>query len=452
MKTTLLAIVLAVAFATAAQTATQAQTPAAPASADNQAPTIKDAAEYNAYVGAVQQTDPTAKISALEAFVVQYPNSVMKETSLEQLMAAYLGKGDQPKAVDAAKRLLVANPCNLRGLVVITSLARQGLQSGQNVPQNLADLSQNSDKGIDCEKTAPRPATITDADWQTLKKGAAPLFEGGAGFAALQGKDFAKAATHLRAAIEAEPTQDPLDVYYLGFALLSEDPPDSVNGLFFIARAASLTSGAGQTQIQEYGRKKYKNYHGSEEGWNDGPNSVISLAKADPLPPAAFTISKYVPPTPAEQAHDLVKDKTPDQIKQLSFGEWELVLSAGTQDDQDKVWNVIKGVPLQMEGTVLTASTPEVTPPDVPASALTISASEDDIEQKVADITITMTGVIPVAKMPKSGDTLDFEGTPVSYVPSPFMMTMERGALLKKAGEKPAPKATVHHHPVHKPQ
>jgi hypothetical protein len=146
-----------------------------------------------------------------------------------------------------------------------------------------------------------------------------------------------------------------------------------------------------------------------------------------------------------------VKDKTPDQIKQLSFGEWELVLSAGTQDDQDKVWNVIKGVPLQMEGTVLTASTPEVTPPDAPASALTISASEDDIEQKVADITITMTGVISAAKMPKAGDTLDFEGTPVSYVPSPFMMTMEKGALLKKAGEKPAPKP-VHHRPARRPQ
>jgi len=452
MKTTLLAIVLAVAFPAAAQVATQPQTPAAPASADNQAPTIKDAAEYNAYVGAVQQTDPSAKISALEAFVTQYPNSVMKETSLEQLMATYLAKNDQPKAVDAAKRLLVASPCNLRGLVVITSLARQGLQSGQNVPQNLADLSQSSEKGIDCEKTAPKPAMISVTDWETLKKGATPLFEGGAGFAALQGKDFAKAATHLRAAIEAEPTQDPLDVYYLGFALLSEDPPDSANGLFFIARAASLTSGAGQTQIQEYGRKKYKNYHGSEEGWNDGPNSVISLAKVNPLPPAAFTISKYVPPTPAEQAHDLVKDKTTAQIQQLSFGEWELVLSAGTQEDQDKVWNVLKGTPLQMEGTVLTGETPEATPPAVPATVLTIAASEDDIEQKKADITITMTGVIPAKTMPKEGDTLDFEGTPVSYVPSPFMMTMEKGILLHKAGAKPAPKPPVHHRPAHKPQ
>jgi opacity protein-like surface antigen len=451
MKTTLLAIVLAVAFAAAAQTATQPQTQPAPAGGA-QAPTIKDAAEYNAYVGAVQQSDSKAKVSALEAFVVQYPNSVMKVTSLELLMGTYLQMGDPAKVVDAAKRLLVADSCNLRALVVLTSLSRQGLQGGQNVQQNLADLSQNSNKGLECLTTAQKPATMADADWNTLKKQAGPIFEGGAGFAALQGKDYAKAATHLRAAVEAEPTQDALDVYYLGFAYLSTEPPDSVNGLFFIARAANLASGQGQTQIQDYGRKKYKNYHGSEAGWNDGPNGVMALAKANPLPPAGFDITKYVPPTPAEQAHDLVKDKTTDQIKQLSFGEWELVLSAGSQEDQDKVWNVIKGVPLQMEGTVLTASTPPADPPSSAVSVLQIAASEDDIEQKKADITITMTGAIPARTMPKEGDTLDFEGTPVSYVATPFMMTMEKGALLKKAGAKPAPKPPVHHRPVHKPQ
>ena len=452
MKTTLLAIVLAVAVAAAAQDATQPQTqPAAPAGGQAQAPTIKDGAEYNAYVGAVQQTDPNAKVSALEAFLVQYPNSVMKVTSLELLMGTYLQKNDQAKVVDAAKRLLVADPCNLRALVVLTSLARQGVQGGQNVQQNLTDLSQDSNKGMECSKTAQKPVTITDADWQTLKKQAGPIFEGGAGFAALQSKDYAKAATHLRAAVEAEPTQDALDVYYLGFAYLSTEPPDSVNGLFFIARAADLATGQGQAQIQDYGRKKYKNYHGSEEGWT----AVLALAKTNPAPPAGFNITKYVPPTPAEQAHDLVKDKTPDQIKQLSFGEWELVLSAGSQEDQDKVWNIIKGVPLQMEGIVLAASTPAADPPSSAVSVLQIAASQDDIEQKKADITITMTGAIPARTMPKEGDTLDFEGTPVSYVPTPFMMTMEKGVLLKKAGEKPAPKPKppVHHRaPVRKPQ
>jgi len=80
MKRTVLAILLAYALAAGAQDATQSQNPPAAggASSADQAPTIKDPAEYNAYVTALQQQDPNAKVSALEAFVTQYPNSVMK--------------------------------------------------------------------------------------------------------------------------------------------------------------------------------------------------------------------------------------------------------------------------------------------------------------------------------------------------------------------------------------
>ena len=122
------------------------------------------------------------------------------------------------------------------------------------------------------------------------------------------------------------------------------------------------------------------------------------------MPPAGFTIKQYVPPTPAQQAADLVKNKTP---KDMSFAEWELVLSAGAPADAEKVWSVIKGVPLQMEGTVITASPTE----------LQIAASQDDIEAKRADIVVTMSGTIPAKMMPQEGSTLDFEGTPVSYTP-----------------------------------
>jgi hypothetical protein len=53
-----------------------------------------------------------------------------------------------------------------------------------------------------------------------------------------------------------------------------------------------------------------------------------------------------------------------------------------------------------------------------------------------------MTGVIPPRLMPKEGSTLDFEGTPVSYTPSPFVMTMEKGTLLAKSA--PAKKSPAH--------
>lgn len=446
MKITVLAIVLASALVAGAQDSTQQQTqPAAPGaggqSSGQAAPEIKDPAEYNAYVGALQQQDPKAKISALEAFLTQYPNSVMKTTALELLMATYQQAGNQAKVVETAKRVLTADACNLRALALLTFLARQNVAAGQNPQQNLADLTQYSGKGLECLKTAQKPAGISDADFDKLKKQVSLIFNGGCGFAALQNKDYPKAQQCLKVAVDAEPN-DLQNVYPLAMSYLTANPPDSLNGLFYIARAASLAPpGPSQNAILSYGQKVYKNYHGSDEGWTD----LLATAKASPTPPSdlATKITKYVPPTPAQQARDLVKDKTPDQIKQLSFGEWELVLSAGAPEDQDKVWNVIKNVPLQMEGNVVEATSP---------TELHIAASEDDIEQKRPDITLTMSGPIPAARVPKPGDTFDFEGTPTSYTASPFMMMMSDGKLLKKAGAPPAPKKPVHRRPAHPSQ
>jgi hypothetical protein len=446
MKTTVLAFVLVTALAAGAQDATPQQTqPAAPPAVGQQpagqssaaAPEIKDPAEYNAYIGAIQQKDPSAKVSALEAFLTQYPNSVMKTTALELLMATYQQTGNQAKVVETAKRVLQGDACNLRALALLTFLARQGVASGQNPQQNLSDLTQYSGKGLECMQSGPKPAGVSDADYEKLKKQVGVIFSGGAGFAGLQNKDYPRAQTNLKAAVDAEPN-DLQNVYPLAMAYLTANPPDTLNGLFYIARAAGLASpGPAQNQIQAYGEKVYKNYHGSDEGWTD---YALLTAKTATTPPADWgeKITKYVPPTPAQQAHDLVKDKTPDQIKQLSFGEWELVLSAGTPEDQNKVWDVIKNVPLQMEGNVIEVASP---------TELHIAGSQDDIEQKHADITLTMSGPIPKLRMPKPDDTFDFEGTPASYTATPFMMMMSDGKLLKKAGT-PAPKKPVHRRPT----
>ena len=78
MKKILLTVVLAAAAAAVAQNAGQSQ----PAGG-SQAPVIKDPAEYNAYVAAVDpKKDANAHISGQEAFLTQYPNSVMKNQAL----------------------------------------------------------------------------------------------------------------------------------------------------------------------------------------------------------------------------------------------------------------------------------------------------------------------------------------------------------------------------------
>lgn len=438
MKKIVLAMLLVV-VTVAAVAQTAAPAPAAPAAAPAQtaAPKkeMKDPAEYNAYMGAEQQTDDNAKISGFEAFLTQFPNSSYKEDALELLMVAYQKTNNPAKTLDTAQKVLLVNPCNLRALAVITLIKQSA--TGANAAQGLADAGQNSEKGLKCLDTAAKPDGTSAADWDKLKATTAGIFNNAAGMSAYTAKDYAKAEQYLRAAVDANPT-NLTDVYYLALADLAPGPGEKdAEGLFFVARAAALqTDPAGKAKIVDFGKKKYKNYHGSEDGWTD----VLTAAATAPAPPANFTITKYVPPTPAEQAATLVKTK---KIEDMSFAEYQMVLSEGTPEDADKVWSALKGRPLQLVAHIITIDAPEKTEvkgKSVEApTRLHMAGSSDDIDAKRPDIDLTMTAVIPKKDMPKEDTDFQFAGTPVSYVAKPFVMTMDSGALLvEKAAPKPA--------------
>jgi tetratricopeptide (TPR) repeat protein len=426
MKKILLTVVLGVAAVAAAQTAAQpAQAPQAPsaqpAAPAAQAPVIKDPAEYNAYVAAIGQKDPAAEISGLEAFLTQYPNSIMKAQALDVLMALYQ-QTNNPKVMDVAKRVLEVNPDNVKALVV--------LAYSERAAQKWSDAKQHAEHALDVLPKWTKPDGVSDADFSKQKTQFAAIMEAVAGFSALQLKDYASAQKHLRAAVEADPNNVE-SVYALATALLPPSTPaDEVNGLFFIARAINLvTDPTGKEQVRKFGHSKYVRYHGGEDGWSE----LLAQTASTPLPPAGFTIKPA--PSPAEQAHAMAIATPPDK---MDFAQWEFILSNGSKEDQDLVWNAIKGKAVQLQGTVITAAATEVD----------IAGSLDDIEAKKADIRLTFEAPIPKTMMPKEGASLDFQGEPAAYTPNQFMMTMEKGMLPKP---KVAPKAPVHHKPAAKP-
>jgi tetratricopeptide (TPR) repeat protein len=438
MIKSVLAMLLVAAVSTAvAQTAT-APTQTTPQSGTAPAPApqkkeIKDPAEYNAYMGALNQQDPNAKISGLEAFLAQYPNSVMKEDATELLMGAYQQAGNAAKMIETAQKVLTVNPCNLRALALIAYTKRAMAEAGgAGAAQNLTDAGQAGEKGLQCIPTAQKPDGVSQADFDTLKKQTGTIFYGAAGMAALQAKDYGKAEKYLTAAVLADPKDATSlrDVYPLALADLAPGPTEQdVAGLFYIARAAALAQGAGKDQITKFGKSKYVKYHGSDEGWND------LLAKAGTTnDPTGVTITQYVPPTPAQQCSDLLKSK---KVQEMAFAEWQLCLSEGNPPDADTVWSTLKGKPLQMVAQVISVDSPK---------QLKLAGSEDDIEKKAADIDLSFAAALPVKDRPKEGAQLQFEGTPVSYTPKPFMMTMSDGALLVQA--KPKPSTPAHKKPA----
>jgi tetratricopeptide (TPR) repeat protein len=399
------------------------------------APTIKDPAEYNAYVNASGQTNPAQKAAALEAFLQTYPNSVMKEDALVSLMVAYQQAGDAQKTIDAANRVLTVNPNNVRALAFLAYYYRMtGAQGGPQMQQNLAQAKSYGEKGLQALHNMTKPEGMNDADFTKFHNETSAIFEGAVGFAALQQKDYATAEKDMRDAVSEESQPNIADVYPLATADL-EAKPMNPEGFWFAVKASQMAQGAGQQQILDYARKKYIRYHGKEDGWTD----LVAQAKASTsiMPPAGFTVAAAPPPpSPAEQAAELVKSKDP---KQMSFAEWELVLSSGNQQAADTVWNTIKDKAVKLGANVIS----------VTASKVMLAGSADDFDDKKADITLTMAKPIPAKLLPAVGSLMQFQGTASSYTPSPFMMTMTDGVLLDKNGN-PVSTAAPAHAPVHK--
>ena len=418
-----------------AGSAAQSQ-PAAPAA---QAPVIKDPAEYNAYVGAIQQKDPAAQISGLEAFMTQYPNSVMKVAALQTLMQDYQQTNNQQKTIDTATKLVAADPNNVRAMALLAFFDRLKAQGGDpNAKQELVDAKKYGQMGLDSLAKFAKPEGTSDADFQKMKDQMSGIFNAAVGIAALTDKDYDTARKALRAAVDSSPDsqKDFSVVYPLALAYAGPTPPDPkltpdpMNAIWFAARASSVAPNAQyQAQIEKYAKGQYMKYHGGDDGWND----VLAQAKASPNPPAGFSIKPA--PSPAEQAHNMVTSTPPEK---MDFATWQFIFTNGSKEDQDVVWNAIKGKAVQMNGTVIKAT----------ATEFQIAGSSDDIDAKKPDITLTFEEKVPLRLIPKEGASLDFQGEPASYTPSPFMMTMEKGKLLKAAAPTPAKKAPVHHKPA----
>jgi hypothetical protein len=451
MKKILVTVVLgvaAIAAQGAAQTAQQPSQPAAqpaqgqPPASPAQAPVIKDPAEYNAYVGAVQQKDPAAQISGLEAFLTQYPNSVMKNSALQVLMQDYQQTNNQQKTIDTATKLVAADPGNVRAMALLAYFDRMKAQGGDaNAQQDLVDAKKYGQMGLDALPKFTKPDGTSDADFQKMKDQMTGIFEAAMGIADLTAKDYDDSRKELRVAADGNPTDFSV-VYPLALAYVGptppdpKTPPDSLNAIWYAARASVVApTPQYQQQIEKYARNQYIKYHGGDDGWTD----ILAKAKANPVEPTDLATTIKPAPSPDEQAHKMLQDTADAEGKlhpeKMDFAIWEFVLSNGKPDDQKAVWDGIIGKVFLLNGQIIDASPTE----------LHIAASEDDIEAKKADVTLTLTEKLPLRLVPKPGVSMNFQGSPASYTPSPFMVTMEKGSL---PDLKVAPKAPVHHKPA----
>jgi hypothetical protein len=390
--------------------------------------TIKDPAEYNEYTNAVGQSTPAAKAAAIEAFLTKHPDSVVKNDMLEQLMLAY--QGDPVKMLDAADRLLAADPGNLRGLA--TAVYLEKTQASQKT--NPTDAQPILDKAAAQAQTGlstAKTGNISDADFQKLKTATAPIFDSAIAQDDANKKDFAGAIAAFTNELKAYP--DPAqtqagpglnDTYLLGQAYAQQTPADLKNAAWFLTRAAQFAPPQAKPQIEKAAEYFYNKYHGSMDGYP----AVQTLAQANLFPPDGYNPTPAPPPpSPADLAAQTVAS-TPD-LKTLSLGDQEFILFNGKPEDAQKVWDVLKGHRVQVPGTVISAT----------AESVQLAVTQDNQQSKKADFTVNMK--TPLKSVPAIGSTVTYDSTFDSYTPNPPMITLSDGEPPAKA---PAARRRAH--------
>jgi tetratricopeptide (TPR) repeat protein len=389
--------------------------------------TIKDPAEYNAYIAALNTQDPGARAAAMEAFLKQYPASIVKIDALEQAMGAYQQANNAAKVQSIAAQILELDPGNIRALAIMAFLERS---KASGDPAALKAAGDHCAKGLQILPNWPKPEGASDDEYKKLREQMSQIFNGACGFVALNRKDYAAARGFYLQSLAVDPS-DVSNNYQLAIAELSMSPMD-LNGFWYAAKAFNLAQGNAPAQkaISDYAKAQYRRYHGGDDGWDQ---IVAAAASQSAAPPAAFAQSIKPAPTPAEIAVTAVKENDPAT---LSFSDWEFILSyrdasPANKEAAEKVWAAIQDkqnggdTKLRLNGVKVIAAT---------NGSIDAALTDDNQEANKADLHVVLEK--PLLHPPAPGSLADIIGVLTSYAPDPFMFTMEKGEL--PAPSKPA--------------
>jgi tetratricopeptide (TPR) repeat protein len=392
---------------------------------------IKDPAEYNAYIVALNTTDPAQKAEAMVAFNGKYPDSVMHIDAMEQAMAAYQQAGNVAKVEEVAQGILKIDPENVRALAIVTYLERSRATGGDK--EALAAVGGNAEHGLNVLNTWKSPEGMSAEDFEKLRDQMAEIFNGAAGFAALQKGDYTTARGYYLNSVQIDPA-NLQDIYQLAVADLQNKSLDP-DGFWYIAKAMQLAGAqkndAAQKSMVAYGKAKYRRYHGSDDGWD----RIVATAADQKTLPDGFAATIKAAPTPAELAVLAVIQNDPAT---LSFSDWEYVLSyrdasSANAAAADKVWQTIQAK--QNNGTIKLAISVKV----ISSDGKTIQAAITDNNQQANKADLEVILAEPLAQPPAAGATIEVVGVLSDYTASPFMFHMKDGSVREQRSPSTSP-------------
>ncbi len=414
--------------------------PASPAAARGAAPQEQKPAytiaEYNAYQAARTEKDPQAQIKLLDDFVNKFPNSSLLPYIYQLYYPAYNQQKNFPKVIEYVDKLLAFGDkldAGTRLQALYTRTLAFNYSFSEKAPTASQDATKAREAALGCLKALgeiQKPANMTDDQFTEQKKAPSALCNYTAGYASMVLKDYKAAVESFQAALASNPT-DGVTYFRLGVVYLQENPPESMNGFWALARAVAL-KGPGEAQVRDYLRKRLLAYQqpGCDSLIDSQMNDMIQLAGQAPTPPAGYSIPS---------AADL------DKVRQASN---ILTVLSDLQAGGDKAkvtWLTVCGSEFpEVVGKVIEA-TPATD--NVQLKVFTGPTPEAMEAATTANMDVKVEGQPEVSRLQKD-DGVRFSGTLASFDTQPFLLHWEKAKVNPE--DIPAEKAAPGTHKPHK--
>jgi len=392
-----------------------AQDPPAPAAKPQKV--AKDQAEANLINSIPKETDPAKRLTILDQWSKEYPESAYSVERTAEYMRAYTDLKDCKGQSKIAAQLIAADANSESGHRIIISCIYQ-IKGPDASDFQLAEKTANSlvAHADSIYSDANKPAATTPADWQKFKSTMVLAAKNTIPYIDAQRKDEAKEEADLIAILKADPSDAQASVM-LGQLLFSQRVAKPLNQpiVIFEYERAGVYNGpnalpaAAQTQMQNTAAKFYTQYHGSTEGWD----AIVALAKTNALPPDGWTIKSTadlaIEAQKAQEAADAA-----DPVTAL----WRTIKDGLTGADAAMFWESVKdsGLP-SADGSKKFKGKLVSQKPTLNPKTLLIA-----VKDPAGDVTLQLE--TPLRGKMDPGAELEFFGSAKAYAPSPYMLTL----------------------------
>ncbi len=381
-------------------------------------------AEYNAYQAAANEKDPRQRIKLLDDFVAKFPNSTLLPYVYQSDADTYSQLKNYPKVVEYADKLLaMGDKIELKNRLQVAFARSLVLEQAYNPkdPNSKDMLTKGRDVATMALKLLdqyPKPDNMTPEQFtDKVKKPVSAVLNSAGGFASLQLKDYKSAVEFYRATLANAPN-DPVTYYRLGVAYLLEEPPQSLDGFWALARAAALKGPVEaqahvEAQARDYLRKRMLAYQqlGCDSLIDAQMNELLTLAAGTADRPSTYSIPSVA---------DL------DKIRQQSTILTVLSDLKAGGDKAKMTWLAVCGSDFQdVPGKIV-----EMTSDDSGvAFKLYTGATQEEMDAATdPNSEIKITGQPEVKRLEK-GDYFRYSGTLTTYSPQPLLIHWDKAKI-----------------------